>query len=1040
MKALNKKNIEDILALTTMQEGMLYHYLKDSDSEHYFEQICLEISGEINGDFFEKAWNSVIETNEMLRTVFRWEKVENPIQIILKEHRLQPGYFNLSGRDTVEKKKVLEEIKEKDRKNKFDLQEVPFRVTLGKLDEERYEMIISNHHILYDGWSNGIILKEFFNAYNNLSNGTGSVKPIKQKFREFVKWYQNRNLDKQEEFWKTYLEGLDEPTGPSIRIKKRERRNKIKSAGHYHRKLPGQVKDRLDVFVKKYKESLSSLLYCAWGILLQKYNSGNNVLFDITVSGRPPEIKGVEDIVGLFINTLPIRVQTHPDESVIEVLKKVSGDTRRFGEFGNRFSINLKELIDEYNFETSFDSVVVIENYPLDRRLIRESGPLRVDRFSISGMTAYDMTVIMTLFDDIHVNFSYNQELFNKETTALVSHHLISIMDEIVRNPRKNVSQLGEYIEKEKDKVLYRFKENQKNESGARKEYAAAPGTVEEKLVNIWSNLLHIEESAIGIDADFFEFGGHSLKAMVLLSKIDKEFKVKVPLIEVFKQPTIRELARYIKESNDKEGKFTFIEPTEKREYYSLSSAQRGIFTIQQMAPKSTAYNSTFVMMFIGELDRERLEKVFCELIRRHECLRTSFEWVGDEPMQRIHETGELDIKYYKTDEKDMGKILSDAVKPFNHEKLPLMRARLLNVTPQHYILLVDIHHIIADGASMGVLIDEFIALYEGKELAPLTIQYKDYSRWQKNKQEIERIKKQEEFWLERFKDYVRSPDMAVKPDFPGGLAVADKEGSVHFEIAPATTGKLRKLILETKTTLYTVFLAVYNILLLKYTKQEDIVIGTPIMGRRHPDLQNIIGMFVNMLAMRNFPRPHKTFAEFLHEVKEDSLNAFENQEYPFEELILRLQLERTSSRNPLVEVVFDLENIEFKHEGTLVLEKETIQWKLKPYEQENRVPKFDLELGASENRDRIRCFFKYRSRSFKKKSIRRIARHFTNIMEEIVENPGVRLSEIKMLNQEEKAKILKKTGFKRKKNKGIPMEVNRTVNENPTVEAEFDL
>jgi iturin family lipopeptide synthetase B len=165
---MDKKNIENILALTPMQEGLLFHYLKDPGSNHYFEQLSLTISGEVEARLFEKAWNFVIENNDMLRAVFRWEKVENPVQIILKKHTLKPDYYDcstLKGNELVEKLNV---IRIADRNKKFDLMEVPFRITLCKTGPGKHEMIISNHHILYDGWSNSIILREFFNTYRDV--------------------------------------------------------------------------------------------------------------------------------------------------------------------------------------------------------------------------------------------------------------------------------------------------------------------------------------------------------------------------------------------------------------------------------------------------------------------------------------------------------------------------------------------------------------------------------------------------------------------------------------------------------------------------------------------------------------------------------------------------------------------------------------------------------------------------------------------------------------------------------------------------------
>ncbi|HLP60477.1 MAG TPA: condensation domain-containing protein, partial [Candidatus Deferrimicrobium sp.] len=199
------QNIEDILALTSMQEGMLFHYLKDPEGSHYVEQLSLHISGHIELHYFEQAWNVVIAANEMLRTVFRWEKLEKPSQIILKEHQGELSFHDLSNMDNCRMKTALEEIRSKDRDEGFDLTRVPFRIILCKLDEMQYEMVISNHHILYDGWSNGIILKEFFKAYHGIATGGYPLKfPVKPLFKEFIKWIQNCDRNKQAKYWREY--------------------------------------------------------------------------------------------------------------------------------------------------------------------------------------------------------------------------------------------------------------------------------------------------------------------------------------------------------------------------------------------------------------------------------------------------------------------------------------------------------------------------------------------------------------------------------------------------------------------------------------------------------------------------------------------------------------------------------------------------------------------------------------------------------------------------------------------------------------------
>jgi len=216
VEKLDPKSIENILALTPLQEGMLFHYLQAPRGGLYFEQLSLEISGTIDSALFEKAWNTVVRTNEMLRTVFRWEKMEKPSQIILKEHQCQLIFHDLSAKDGDQRNAELDEIKTKDREDGFDLNRVPFRVILCKLDETQYEIIISNHHIIYDGWSTGIILKEFFSAYRRLSKGEVFTPPVKPGFKEFVKWLQRQDNAKEEKSWESYLkEFYSSPGAPA---------------------------------------------------------------------------------------------------------------------------------------------------------------------------------------------------------------------------------------------------------------------------------------------------------------------------------------------------------------------------------------------------------------------------------------------------------------------------------------------------------------------------------------------------------------------------------------------------------------------------------------------------------------------------------------------------------------------------------------------------------------------------------------------------------------------------------------------------------
>ena len=280
---------------------------------------------------------------------------------------------------------------------------------------------------------------------------------------------------------------------------------------------------------------------------------------------------------------------------------------------------------------------------------------------------------------------------------------------------------------------------------------------------------------------------------------------------------------------------------------------------------------------------------------------------IDGEPVQRVHKELDFKLSYTETKEEDIPSIIEEFIRPFDLSKAPLLRIGLAKVSEHKHIFLFDMHHIISDGISMNILIKEFISLYGGEKLPELKIQYKDFSAWQNELFKTEGIKKQEEYWLNTFSGEI--PVLNMPTDYPRPAVQSFEGDSIDFNVDSELTKELNKLAAETGSTLYMVLLAAYNVLLSKYTGQEDIVVGSPIAGRQHADLDNIIGMFVNTLAMRNFPESSKTFKEFLAEVKDNALRAYENQDYQFEELVEKLNIPRDMSRNPLFDTMFVMQN-----------------------------------------------------------------------------------------------------------------------------------
>ncbi|WP_164473115.1 non-ribosomal peptide synthetase [Clostridium sp. E02] len=528
--------------------------------------------------------------------------------------------------------------------------------------------------------------------------------------------------------------------------------------------------------------------------------------------------------------------------------------------------------------------------------------------------------------------------------------------------------------------------------------YEAPTNDIEKKLVAIWQEILSINK--VGINDKFFHIGGHSLKAVSLVSKIHKEMSVEIPLSEIFHLTTIKKQAEYISKAT--KSKYVSIEPVKEREYYLVSSAQKRMYLLNQLDKENTTYNIPCVYKIKGNINKEKLKHIFKEIVRRHDSFRTSFEVVDEDIVQRIHKDANFKMEFKELeDTQRSGEILQEYIcefiRPFDLSGYPLARACLVNNQEEH-ILMLDMHHIIADGESMRILLNEIKAIYEGKSLAALRIQYKDFSQWQNEIFKNGLIKKQESYWLEVFKG--ETPLLNIPVDFRRPAIKSSEGGRIGFVINRELTQDLKKIAESTNATMYMVLLAAYNVLLYKYTGQEDIVVGSPISGRTHEDIQDIIGMFVNTLAMRNYPEGRKTFKEFLIELKENALNAYENQDYQFEELLSRLELKRDVSRNPLFDVMFVMKNLETKHIGFK-------EFDIEPYSSESKISKFDLTLIAGEESDELHCIIEYCTKLFKKETIERLKVHLKNLLERIVENVDTSLSELDILGEEEKIKLL---------------------------------
>ncbi|MBW7476624.1 AMP-binding protein, partial [Paenibacillus oenotherae] len=531
--------------------------------------------------------------------------------------------------------------------------------------------------------------------------------------------------------------------------------------------------------------------------------------------------------------------------------------------------------------------------------------------------------------------------------------------------------------------------------------YVAPRTELEAKLAEIWQSVLGIAQ--VGAKDNFFELGGHSLKATMLVAQLHKELNVSIHLRDIFQTSSLAELAERISKMEKEE--FNSIVKTETRAYYPVSSAQKRMYALSQLEGVEASYNIPVTYLIEGKLDTERVEEVFRTLLERHESLRTSFGIVEEEVVQFVHEGVPLVIEYDSfADESKIHDHILKFVRPFDLSQHTLLRIGLTEIGTDRHILLLDMHHIISDGTSLSILVEEFIRLYQGETLTELRLQYKDYAVWERDIAQSKAYNKIKAYWLERFSGEV--PVLNLHTDYPRPSIQSFEGAAVNFRIEQETAAGLRKLIASTGATMYMILLAAYTALLSKYTGQEDIIVGTPVAGRSHADLEKIIGMFVGTVALRNYPLPNKPFSDFVLEVKENALLAFENQSYPLEELAANLSLPRDPSRNPIFSTMFALQNIPDNESS----KKEHLSLSFTPLGDDHYVSKVDLTLYAMENEalGTLDMNLEYCTKLFKRESIDIMAGHFIKLLEHIVHQPEAMIADIplSMPHQKQEARL----------------------------------
>ncbi|MBV6623046.1 MAG: amino acid adenylation domain-containing protein [Rivularia sp. (in: Bacteria)] len=537
----------------------------------------------------------------------------------------------------------------------------------------------------------------------------------------------------------------------------------------------------------------------------------------------------------------------------------------------------------------------------------------------------------------------------------------------------------------------------------------AKPRTsIEERLVKIWSQILNIE--TIGIYDNFFNLGGHSLLATQVMSRIRDELNVNIPLRCLFESPNIAGLAENI-DSNSTNIPMSYpaIEVVSRDEKLPLSFAQQRLWFLNQLIPNSPLYNIFTAVKLTGSLNIAALEQSLNSIVQRHEILRTSFVTVEDKPIQHITDNLTLDLPIIDlqtttlTAQPDLVEEIaaSEKLQPFDLNNPPLLRVKLLKLSPTEYILILIMHHIITDAWSMGVLVKEITALYKAfstgdiNPLPPLPIQYADFAVWQKQCLQGQILEHHLTYWKRQLLGgnlpVLKLPIQRSQPNNP-----TFKGASYNFELSEDLSQQILEFSRQENVTLFMTLLAGLQTLLYRYTKQDDIVVGTDIANRTQSNTELLIGFFINLLVLRTDMRGNPSFRELLQRVREVTLEAYAHQDLPFEKLVEEFKTERNLQQIPLFQVLFVLQN-------TPNPEIEIADLKLQSIEIEDGQSKFDLALFATETEEKILLGWKYKTDLFNQIDIAKLSTHFQTLLKSIINQPDTKINFLDMLTPEEK-------------------------------------
>lgn len=1025
------------LQLSFSQERLWLLSQLGADNAVYNLPFAFWMDGSLDINALEESIREIVGRHAILRTTFPLVGAQAVLVIAPKSDLRLLSVTDLRHLAPAEQEAQYQSITENEISKPFDLAQGPlWRFQLLRFTEEKYVLLMTIHHIIYDGWSHSVFTKEVSILYKDFSTGQPpSLPDLPIQYADFAHWQRQwltgEILQSQRSYWQQQLAG-DLPTlHLPFELPQAVQASSMTYKGE---RQPVEFSPHLTAALKKLGDrqgvTLFVILLAAFNLLLYQYTKQQDIIVCSTQAGRNQS--KVQGLIGFFNTIVPLRTDLSGNPSFLDLVDR----THQVVLDGYQYQDMPLQLLADTSYLTHkrlYQFMLGLENTPSE--LLTLPGIQVESQFLSSGTANFDLFLSLISpknpIDRLTGYLEYKTDLFTTPAIAKLLEDFQSLLANLIENPHQQLSDLPLLMTDEQS-----LSSAAADLAGEFTEPFVAPRTpIERQLAQIWSDVLGQER--ISIHDNFFWLGGHSLLATQVISRVNTAFGAELPILPIFQHPTIAALAEAI-EACLPQGQLgtpsVKIEPVRRENKLPLSFAQQQLWFLDRFG-SSVAYNLPIALVFSGSLKVTALHQTLQEIVDRHESLRTTFTADDGIPYQVIHSRMAInlpviDLSSCEPEEQKLEVkrlAVAEATCPFNLSCDPMLRTTLLHLghllpdsttgfdrvahhqlnrldrSETHHILLLTLHHIAADGWSIEILLKELTALYSAfsqeqpSPLTDLSIQYADFAVWQRQWLQGEVLEEQLSYWKQQLAD---SLVLNLPTDYPRSAIQTFNGKKQALELPKFLLDELKVLAQREGVTLFMTLLAAFQVLLHRYSQQDDIIVGSPIANRNRREWEPLVGMFVNTLVLRTDLGGNPSFSELLQRVREVAISAYAHQDLPFEKLVEEVQSERDTSRNPLFQVMFALENV-----STVALELTGLKLELMPVETETAM--FDLTLSLEETASGITGSFEYNTDLFDKRTIKRMAGHFQVLLEGIIASPEKRLSDLPLLTAAEENQIL---------------------------------